>query len=203
MDISQDLEEALGGILPPSHHTTPQDTPTDMPRPSHEPSSLINSTTKEDEEEWENWDSSNLTAFEEGDGEKAGSQNNAHHQEEQSEKPMVGVNVGVTIAVLGVVALIVLVTVGVLKEHRFIRFQGWRLLQAGERDTTVGIKATDGITTMRDADKKKRKKKKKKRRMSPRRKLQSLLGPSHLGFSRLRTYDSNSEDEEFPVFNRV
>ena len=130
----------------------------------------------------------------------ADSQINAHH--EDSDKPTVGVNVGVTIAALAVVALIVLVTVGVLKEHRFIKFQGWRLLQAGERDTTIGVKATEGTTTMREADKMK-KRKKKKRRLSPRRKLQSLLGPSQLGFSRLRTYDSNSEDEEFPVFNRV
>lgn len=130
------------------------------------------------------------------------SQINAHQEKtDNSKKSTVGVNVGVTIATLAIVALIVLVTVGVLKEHRFIKFQGWRLLQAGERDTTVGIKASDGTTTMREADKKK--KRKKKRKMSPRRKLQSLLGPSHLGFSRLRTYDSNSEDEEFPVFNRV
>ena len=33
--------------------------------------------------------------------------------------------------------------------------------------------------------------------------LHSLLGPSQLGFSRLRTYDSDSEADEFPVFNRV
>lgn len=33
--------------------------------------------------------------------------------------------------------------------------------------------------------------------------LHSLLGPGKFGFSRLRTYDSDSEMEEFPVFNRV
>ncbi len=33
--------------------------------------------------------------------------------------------------------------------------------------------------------------------------LHSLLGPSRPGFSRLKTYDSDSEDEAFPVFNRV
>lgn len=123
---------------------------------------------------------------------------NAHHE---SKKPTAGVNVGIVVAVLAVVALVVLVTVGVLKEHRFIRFQSWRLLQAGERDKTVGVKPS-GTTTQREAEKA-RKKKKKKKRLSPKKKLQSLLGPSNLGFSRLKTYDSNSEDEEFPVFNRV
>lgn len=122
---------------------------------------------------------------------------NAHQN--SSKKPMTGVNVGVVVAVLAVVALIALVVIGVLKEHRLIRFKSWRLLQAGERDTTIGVKPT-GHTTQREEEKKK---KLKKKRLTPKKKLQSLLGPSHLGFSRLKTYDSNSEDEEFPVFNRV
>lgn len=113
------------------------------------------------------------------------------------EKPMAGVNVGVVVAVLAVLALVALVIVGVLKEHRLIRFKSWRLLQAGERDKTIGVKPSG--TTMRRAEEKK----KKKKRLTPQKKLQSLLGPSQLGFSRLKTYDSNSEDEEFPVFNRV
>ena len=110
-----------------------------------------------------------------------------------------GADVGVVVAVLAVVALVALVVVGVLKEHRFIRFQGWRLLQAGDREMTIGVKPS-GTTTQREEEKLKKKKRKKK---SPQKKLQGLLGPSHLGFSRLKTYDSNSEDEEFPVFNRV
>ena len=120
------------------------------------------------------------------------------HEDKLSEKPTTGVNVGVVVAVLAVLALIVLITVGVLKEHRFIRFQSWRLLQAGERDRTVGVKPS-GTTTQRDVEKER----KKKRKLTPKKKLQSLLGPSSLGFSRLKTYDSNSEDEDFPVFNRV
>jgi hypothetical protein len=117
--------------------------------------------------------------------------------EAAKDKPMAGVNVGVVVAVLAVVAVVALVVVGVLKEHRLIRFKSWRLLQAGERDKTVGI--TPSGTTKR----RKQEKKKKKDHMTPQKKLQSLLGPSQLGFSRLKTYDSNSEDEEFPVFNRV
>ena len=180
-DISQDLDKALEGKLP-DHDTAPTET-----------SGISGSG-----EEWNNSTASNASNADEAAA--ADSQNNAHLVDEDPKKPTVGVNVGVTVAALAIVALIVLVTVGVLKEHRFIRFQGWRLLQAGERDTTVGVKPSEGTTTMRDVEKKK---KKKKRVLSPRRKLQSLLGRSRLGFSRLRTYDSNSEDEEFPVFNRV
>ena len=135
-------------------------------------------------------------------GEESGKSPDAHiDAHETSVTPSVGVNVGVVVAVVAVLALLVLITVGVLKEHRFIRFQGWRLMQAGERDTTVGVKPS-GSTTQREVEKEKRRKRKQKK-MSPQKKLQSLLGPSNLGFSRLKTYDSNSEDEEFPVFNRV
>ena len=125
----------------------------------------------------------------------------AHYQPSSSKrKPTAGVNVGVAVAVVAVAAVIALVVVGVLKEHRLIRFKGWRLMHAGERDKTIGV--TPSGTTTR-TEKEKKKKKKKGHHVTPQKKLQSLLGPSHLGFSRLKTYDSNSEDEEFPVFNRV
>lgn len=112
-----------------------------------------------------------------------------------------GVSIGVIVAVLAVITLVMLVVVGVLKEHKLIKFQSWRFLQAGERETTIGVEPS-GTITQTEAEKAKKKTRRRKK-MSPKKKLQSLLGPSHLGFSRLKTYDSNSEDEEFPVFNRV
>ena len=115
-------------------------------------------------------------------------------------KPKVGVNVGVIIAVFAVALLTIIVTIGVLREHKYLKFKGWRMLQSGKRDTTIGVKSS-GTTVRRETEK--TKKKKKKKRLSPQKKLQSLLGPSQLGFSRLKTYDSDSEEEEFPVFNRV
>ena len=178
-DIPQDLEEALDSS--PLHATT---LPSNSTR-QHAVPTDPNSTS-----------SSSSTTQHPGD--TASVQIDVHRK-----KPTTGVNVGVVVAVLAVVLLIVLVVIGVLKEHRFIRFQSWRLLQAGERDTTIGVKPNSGTTTQREVDKEKRKKKKKKKKMTPQKKLQSLLGPSNLGFSRLKTYDSNSEDEEFPVFNRV
>lgn len=125
--------------------------------------------------------------------------NNAYQPTSTKKKPRAGVNIGVAVAVMAVAAVIVLIVIGVLKEHRLIRFKSWRLLHAGERDKTIGV-TPSGATTRTEKEKEKGKKKK---RMTPQKKLQSLLGPSHLGFSRLKTYDSNSEDEEFPVFNRV
>ncbi len=111
---------------------------------------------------------------------------------------------GVVVAVLSIAMLVVLVTIGVIKEHRLIKFNTWRCLQSKDRDTAIGV-TPSGTTTQRKEEKDKREKKKKKRKsLNPRKKLQSLLGPSQLGFSRLKNYDSNSEeDEEFPVFNRV
>lgn len=122
----------------------------------------------------------------------------AHHGTKEA---TAGVSIGVIVAVLAVITLIMLVVVGVLKEHKLIKFQSWRFLQAGERETTIGVEPS-GTITQTEAEKAKKKTRRRKK-MSPKKKLQSLLGPSHLGFSRLKTYDSNSEDEEFPVFNRV
>lgn len=82
---------------------------------------------------------------------------------------------GLFVAIFAIVGLILVVVVGILKEHRFLRFRTRRaMIQAsGEKGKTS-----------REA-------------------LHSLLGPSKLGFSRLRTYDSDSEAEEFPIFSRV
>ena len=82
---------------------------------------------------------------------------------------------GLFAAIFAIVGLILVVVVGILKEHRFFRFLRTR---RGSR-----VVATEN--------------------KSPRETLHSLLGPSKLGFSRLRTYDSDSEVEEFPIFSRV
>jgi hypothetical protein len=81
---------------------------------------------------------------------------------------------GLFVAIFAIVALILVVVVGILKEHRFLRFRARR----------VGTQASSEGKTSRET-------------------LHSLLGPSKLGFSRLRTYDSDSEVEEFPIFSRV
>ena len=81
---------------------------------------------------------------------------------------------GLFAAIFAIVGLILVVVVGILKEHRFLRFRTRRL---------VTETPAEGKTS-REA-------------------LHSLLGPSKLGFSRLRTYDSDSEAEEFPIFSRV
>lgn len=104
---------------------------------------------------------------------------------------------------VAVLALAIIITIGVLKEYKYIKFKGWRLLHSHERDTTIGVKPS-GTTIRREREKNATPaKKKKKKRMTPYSRLQSVLGPSKLGFSRLRAYDSDSEEEEFPVFNRV
>ena len=82
---------------------------------------------------------------------------------------------GLFAAIFAIVALILVVVVGILKEHRFLRFRTRRV------GTTQA--SSEGKTS--------------------RETLHSLLGPSKLGFSRLRTYDSDSEVEEFPIFSRV
>jgi peptidylamidoglycolate lyase len=81
---------------------------------------------------------------------------------------------GLFVAIFAIVALILVVVVGILKEHRFLRFRARR----------VGTQASSEGKTSRET-------------------LHSLLGPSKLGFSRLRTYDSDSEVEEFPIFSRL
>ena len=82
---------------------------------------------------------------------------------------------GLFAAIFAIVALILVVVVGILKEHRFLRF---RVRRVGTTQAS-----SEGKTS--------------------RETLHSLLGPSKLGFSRLRTYDSDSEVEEFPIFSRV
>ena len=82
---------------------------------------------------------------------------------------------GLFAAIFAITALILVVVIGILKEHRYCRF-GLKKLSRKAKETKA--------KTPRDA-------------------LNSLLGPSKLGFSRLRTYDSDSEVEEFPIFSRV
>lgn len=97
------------------------------------------------------------------------------------------VNLGAIIAAFVLATVFVLILIGVLKEHKYLRFRGAVCLRRGR----VAVESNGKIN--RSA----------KKRSSPKNKLHSLLGPSKLGFSRLRTYDSDSEEEEFPVFNRV
>lgn len=78
-------------------------------------------------------------------------------------------------AILVVLLLIILVTVGILKEHKNLRY-----------------------SIRRGCCKRRHRKK-----PDPRKTLNALLGPSQLGFSRLRTYDSDSEVDEFPIFSRL
>ena len=78
-------------------------------------------------------------------------------------------------AIIVVALLIILVTVGILKEHKHLRYSIRR-----------------GCCRRRH-----------KKKPDPRKTLNALLGPSQLGFSRLRTYDSDSEVDEFPIFSRL
>ena len=78
-------------------------------------------------------------------------------------------------AIIVVALLIILVTVGILKEHKNLRYSIRR-----------------GCYRRRH-----------KKKPDPRKTLNALLGPSQLGFSRLRTYDSDSEVDEFPIFSRL
>ena len=199
-DISEDLEDILNSYPRPleSSLSLPSDLPDDphylkeVPTTKHpSETNLLNTTAESSDNKTETL----------GDMFRASDtkQEKANIMSDDESKSIVGVNVGVIVAVFAVATLIILVTIGVIKEHKFIKFKTWRILQAGDRDTTIGVKASSGTTTQRAVEKKK----KKKKRLNPRKKLQSLLGPSQLGFSRLRTYDSDSEEEEFPVFNRV
>lgn len=99
------------------------------------------------------------------------------------------VNLGVIIAVFVLATVFGLILIGVLKEHKYLRFRGALCLRRGK----VAIESVNGKANSVT----------KKKRSNPKKTLHSLLGPSKLGFSRLRTYDSDSEEEEFPVFNRV
>jgi len=124
------------------------------------------------------------------------------HKSSSSQGKPSSTNVGIVVTVVAVAALALIIAVGVIKEYRHIKFKGWRLLHSEERDATIGVKPS-GTTVKRESKKGKKQKKDKKRRLTPYNKLQSVLGQSKLGFSRLKTYDSDSEEEEFPVFNRV
>ena len=104
-------------------------------------------------------------------------------------KKLTTVNLGVIIAVFVMATVFGLILIGVLKEHKYLRFRGAVCLRRGK----VGVESVNGKVNGMT----------KKKRSNPKKMLHSLLGPSKLGFSRLRTYDSDSEDEEFPVFNRV
>ncbi len=117
---------------------------------------------------------------------------------QQQKEQQTNVNVGVVVTVVAVAMLALIISVGVIKEYRHLKFKGWRFVHSGERDATIGVKPS-GSTVRRE----KKGVTKKKKKMTPYNKLQSVLGASKLGFSRLKTYDSDSEEEEFPVFNRV
>ena len=97
------------------------------------------------------------------------------------------VNIGVFIAIIVMVVVFVLILIGVLKEHKYLRFRGAVCLRRGKVPVHSNGKVNGSM----------------KMKSHPKKTLHSLLGPSQLGFSRLRTYDSDSEEEEFPVFNRV
>lgn len=98
------------------------------------------------------------------------------------------VNLGLLIAIIVMVIVFVLILIGVLKEHKYLRFRGAVCLRRGKVPVNSNGKVNGAASKLRS---------------NPKKALHSLLGPSQLGFSRLRTYDSDSEDEEFPVFNRV
>ena len=101
-----------------------------------------------------------------------------HHHGDSSSKTQQATQYGVFVTIFIVVILIIIVMVGILKEHRYLRVFWWK------------VKSTKKPSTPRTQ----------KRTKDP---LHSILGPSQLGFSRLRTYDSDSEIEEFPIFSRV
>ncbi len=112
--------------------------------------------------------------------------NEANPRDDNSNKVST-VNLGVFIAIIVMVIIFVLILIGVLKEHKYLRFRGAVCLRRGKVPVHSNGKVNGAM----------------KLRSNPKKTLHSLLGPSQLGFSRLRTYDSDSEEEEFPVFNRV
>lgn len=94
-------------------------------------------------------------------------------------------NFGIFIAIFVVVVLVLIVVFGLLREHKYLKkIRNYVNL----RRKTAGPVEGGGVAV---------------EAKSPKNTLQSLLGPSQFGFSRLKTYDSDSEAEEFPVFNRV
>ncbi|XP_064390589.1 peptidyl-glycine alpha-amidating monooxygenase-like isoform X2 [Halichondria panicea] len=95
-------------------------------------------------------------------------------------------NVGIFVAIFVVVLVILIILVGILREHKYLKKLR---LYVGSRRKTAGAAEGGGVKVEARGKK-----------GIP---LHSLLGPSRPGFSRLKTYDSDSEDEDFPVFNRV
>ena len=120
-----------------------------------------------------------------------GSSNDRGKLPTKKKKKATSISVGIFVAVAVMVTVFVLILIGVLKEHKYLRFRGAVCLRRGKVavDSNGKMNGTGSKST--------------KRKSNPRKTLHSLLGPSKLGFSRLRTYDSDSEEEEFPVFNRV
>ena len=116
------------------------------------------------------------------------SKNDPNQDKNGSGNKIATVNLGLLIAIIVMVIVFVLILIGVLKEHKYLRFKGAVCLRRGKVPVNSNGKV-NGATS--------------KFRSNPKKALHSLLGPSQLGFSRLRTYDSDSEEEEFPVFNRV
>jgi hypothetical protein len=116
-----------------------------------------------------------------------GSSKNGSNPQDKSKK-IATVNLGLLIAIIVMVIIFVLILIGVLKEHKYLRFRGAVCLRRGKVPIHSNGKSNGAISKLRS---------------NPKKALHSLLGPSQLGFSRLRTYDSDSEEEEFPVFNRV
>ena len=148
----------------------------------HTESQPVESTTTE--QEGENGGSRNSSVNIEGSSSNGG-------ENSPKKKPAASISVGIFIAVFVMVTIFVLILIGVLKEHKYLRFRGAVCLRRGKVPVDTNGKV-NGTTSQ-----------KKKKKSNPRKALQALLGPSKLGFSRLRTYDSDSEEEEFPVFNRV
>ncbi len=95
-------------------------------------------------------------------------------------------NIGIFVAIFVVVLVILIILVGILREHKYLKKLR---LYVGSRRKTAGAAEAGGVKVEARGKK-----------GIP---LRSLLGPSRPGFSRLKTYDSDSEDEDFPVFNRV
>lgn len=93
-------------------------------------------------------------------------------------------NAGIFIAIFVVVAIVLIAIFGILREHKYLK----RLRLYAQSKRKPGVPG-DVAVEMRGK--------------LPKRTLQSLLGRSQLGFSRLKTYDTDSEAEDFPVFNRV
>ena len=217
-DLTKDLDDILQSVSSPTTTLPKARVPQEQaPQPSSLPKARVPqqqvpqpSSPKQNEEESTttyNYSSSEESKMEDELEALANISNvlpEEAQQKKQGDSQRSSVNVGVIVTVVAVGALAIIISVGVAKEYRQLKFKGWRLIH-GDTDGTIGVKPS-GSTVRREKKGKKNgsvPKKKKKKKMTPYNKLQSVLGPSKLGFSRLKTYDSDSEEEEFPVFNRV